>query len=79
MTITSSSSYSSNNTTTATTNEQKARRHKISMIKELDDIIKFTKSEEVRKDLVFTRDKLLDGLYEEKPQLEPAKERRGKK
>jgi hypothetical protein len=77
MTITSSSSYSSNNT--ATTNEQKARRHKISMIKELDDIIKFTKSEEVRKDLVFTRDKLLDGLYEEKPQLEPAKERRGKK
>jgi hypothetical protein len=37
------------------------------MIKELNDIIRFTKSEEIRKDLVFTRDKLLDSLYEEEP------------
>ena len=60
---TTSSSYSSNNNT----NEQKARQHKMYMIKELNDIIRFIKSEEIRKDLVFTRDKLLDSLYEEEP------------
>jgi hypothetical protein len=63
---TTSSSYSRNNNNN-NTNEQKARQHKMYMIKELNDIIRFTKSEEIRKDLVFTRDKLLDSLYEEEP------------
>jgi hypothetical protein len=48
------------------------------MIKELNDIIRFTKSEEIREDLVFTRDKLLDSLYEEEPAAAAAKKRRGK-